>query len=98
MRHTKFHQNRSTGSAEEEFWRVFTIYGHGDHLGHVTSIMLMNFHFHVPKSLHTIFCHIFIKSITCSLMSQAAIVLEKSTFFTFSYRKAKVKKFDLAIK
>ena len=31
-----------------------TIYGHGGHLGHVTSIMLINFHYHVPKSLHTI--------------------------------------------
>ena len=31
----------------------FTIYG--GHLGHVTIIMLINFHFHVPKSLHTNF-------------------------------------------
>ena len=28
---------------------------HGSHLGHVTSIMLLNFHFHVLKSLHTKF-------------------------------------------
>ena len=27
MIHTKFHGNRSTGSREEDFWRVFTIYG-----------------------------------------------------------------------
>ena len=42
------------------------------------------------------YSHIFIKSI--SLRSQAAIVSEKSTFFTFSYSKAKVTKFDLAVK
>ena len=29
---------------------VFTIYGHGGHLGHVTSIMLTNFQFLVPES------------------------------------------------
>ena len=38
MLHTKFHGNRSAGSGEEDFWRVFTIYGHGGHLGHVTWI------------------------------------------------------------
>ena len=52
MLHTKFHGNRFTGSREKDFWRVFTIYGHGSHLGHVTSIMSINFHFLVPESLH----------------------------------------------
>ena len=52
MLHTKFHGNRSTGSREEVFLRLFTIYGHGSHLGHVTSIMSINFHFLVPESLH----------------------------------------------
>ena len=46
--------------------------------------------------------HIFTYSIRCLLLltfrSVAAIVSEKSTVFTFSYRKAKVTKFDLAIK
>ena len=42
------------------------------------------------------YSHIFIKSI--SLKSQAALVSEKSTFFTFSYSKAKFTKFDLAVK
>ena len=51
MLHTKFRGNRPAGS-KEDCLRVFTIYGHGSHLGHVTSIMLINFHFHVPKSLH----------------------------------------------
>ena len=33
--------------------KCFTIYGDGSHLGHVTSIMLMNFHFLEPTSLHS---------------------------------------------
>ena len=44
----------------------------------------------------------FIYSIRCLLLptfrSLAAIVSEKSTVFTFSYRKAYVTKFDLAVK
>ena len=39
MLHTKFRGNRPAGSGEEDFLRVFTIYGRGGHLGHVTSIM-----------------------------------------------------------
>ena len=54
MLHTKFHGNRLAGS-REDFPRVFTIYGHGGHLGHVTSIMSSDFHFLVPESLHTNF-------------------------------------------
>ena len=30
----------------------FTIYGHGGHLGHVTSIMSSDFYFLVPESFH----------------------------------------------
>ena len=55
MLHTKFRGNLPASSGEEDFLRVFTIYGHGGHLGHVTSIMLVNFHFLVPKSFHTKF-------------------------------------------
>ena len=55
MLHTKFRQNRSAGSGEEDFSMVFIICGCGGHLDHVTSIMLINFHFHVPRSLHTKF-------------------------------------------
>ena len=36
MLHTKFHGNPLAGSGEEDFLRVFTIYGRGGHLGHVT--------------------------------------------------------------
>ena len=55
MLHTKFPGNRPTGSVEKDFCRVFTIYGHRGHLGHVTSIMLSHFHFLVPESFHTKF-------------------------------------------
>ena len=55
MLHTKFHGNRPAGSGEEDFKRVFIIYGHGGHLGHVTSIMSSDFHFLVLESSHTKF-------------------------------------------
>ena len=51
MLHTKFCGNQPAGSGED-FLRVFTIYGRGSHLGHVTSIMSSNFHFLVPESFH----------------------------------------------
>ena len=35
MLHTKFHENRPASSGED-FLVVFTIYGRGGHLGHVT--------------------------------------------------------------
>ena len=116
--------------------KVFTIYGYGGHLGHVTMIMLINFHFLVPESfptkhlvqngpvvsekiwfeflyVHSLrprsrndldlqYSHTFVKSISCPYLptfrSQASIVSEKSTVFTFSYRKAEASKFDLAVK
>ena len=53
MLHTKYHENRPAGSGR--FLKVFTIYGHGGHLGHVTRIMLTNFHCLVPESFHTKF-------------------------------------------
>ena len=58
-----------------------------------------------PRSrndLDLLFSHTFIKSFSClylpTFMSQASIVSEKLTVFTFSYRKAYVSKFDLAVK
>ena len=53
MLHTKFHENRPAGSREEDILRVFTIYGRGGHLGHVTKIMSSYFHFLLPESFHT---------------------------------------------
>ena len=104
---------------------VFTIYGHGGHLGHVTRIMLRNFctlylkafiqnlvqngpvvsekiwfeflyvHYLGPRSRNDLdlqYSHALKKSISClyltTFRSQASIVSEKSTVFTFSYRKA----------
>ena len=44
MLNTKFRGNRPAGFTEEDFRRIFTIYGHVGHLGHVTSVMLSDFH------------------------------------------------------
>ena len=55
MLNTRFRGNRPAGSTEEDFRRSFTIYGCVGHLGHVTSIMLSDFHFLVPESFHTKF-------------------------------------------
>ena len=52
MLHTKF---RPVESGEEIFLPVFTIWGCGGHLGHVTSIMSSYFHFLVLESSHTKF-------------------------------------------
>ena len=52
MLHTKFRENRPAGSGED-FLRVFTIYGRGGHLGHLTCIVSSDCHFLVPESLHT---------------------------------------------
>ena len=40
---------------EKTILKVFTIYGRGGHLSHVTSIMASKFHFLVPESCHTKF-------------------------------------------
>ena len=50
MLHTEFRENQPAGFREEKKLRVFTIYGHGGHLGHVISIITLNFHLHVPKA------------------------------------------------
>ena len=42
MLHAKFQDPRHLGSGEEDFWRVFTIYGNGGHLGHVTWIIYIH--------------------------------------------------------
>ena len=52
MLHTQFHENRPAGSGEEDFLVVFTIYGHGSHLGHVTQISRSNFCSPYPWMLH----------------------------------------------
>ena len=52
MLQAKFRENRPAGSGEEDFWRVFTIYGRGDHLGHVTQMGRTNFHSPYLRRLH----------------------------------------------
>ena len=51
MLHTKFRGNQTTGS-REEFCRVFTIYGHGSLLGHVTKMLSTNFRSPYPMRLN----------------------------------------------
>ena len=51
MLHTKFRENRPTCSGED-FCRVFTIYGHGGHLGHVTKMPRTKFRSPYPRRLH----------------------------------------------
>ena len=51
MLHTMFRGNRSTGSGEEIF-KVFTIYGRGGHLGHVTWTIYASFGSLFPRRLY----------------------------------------------
>ena len=39
----------------EDFFKVFTIYGHCGHLGHVTCTIYINFLSHFPRRLHVKF-------------------------------------------
>ena len=52
MLHTKFQENRPAGSGEEYFFKVFSIYGHGGHLYHVTWTIYINFRPPFPRRLH----------------------------------------------
>ena len=55
MLHTNVHGNRPPVPDKKIFECFFHIYGHGGHLGHVTSIMLINIYSLVPESFHTKF-------------------------------------------
>ena len=52
MLHTKFQGHQPSGSGEEDFFKVFTIYRHGGHVGHVTQLICINFHSFSPSSFH----------------------------------------------
>ena len=52
MLHTNIRENLPAGSGEEDFLRVFTIYGHGGHLGHVTQMPRTYFRSPYPRRLH----------------------------------------------
>ena len=43
MQFTKFQGNRLQGSGGENNFKVFTVYGHGGHHGHVTWIKVIKF-------------------------------------------------------
>ena len=51
MLHSKFQDHRTSGSGEEDFLKVFTIRGHGGHLGHVTWTIYIHFGSPVPRLL-----------------------------------------------
>ena len=51
MIHVKFQDHRTSGSGEE-FLNVFTIYGHGGHLDHVSWTIYINFRCPFPRRLH----------------------------------------------
>ena len=52
MLQAKFQDYRTFGSGEESFLKVFNIYRHGGHLGHVTWTIYINFLSFFPRRLH----------------------------------------------
>ena len=52
MHHAKIQTHRPSGSGEEDFLKVFAIYSHGRHLGHVTLTNYINFHSLFLRMLH----------------------------------------------
>ena len=52
MLHYKFQNHRPSGSAEKDFLKVFAIYSHGGHLGHVTLTSYTNFPLLFLRMLH----------------------------------------------
>ena len=52
MLHIKLQGHQSIGSGEEDFFKVFTIYGQGGHVGHETQLIYINFHSHSPLTFH----------------------------------------------
>ena len=68
MLHTKFCEYWPAYSGEEDIFKVFTIYGHGGHLGHVTSI------------ISKIFISMYLKAYIQNLVQNWPVVSEKSVF------------------
>ena len=56
MLHAKFQYHRASGSGEQDFLKVFTIYGRGGHLGHVTKTIFINLCPLFLRSLHIKIC------------------------------------------
>ena len=55
MLHAKFQNHRPSGSGGENFLKVFAIYSHGSHLGHVSLTIYINFHCPFQMILHVKF-------------------------------------------
>ena len=55
MLQKKFQGHLFIASGEEDFLKVFTIYGHCGHAGHVTQLVCINFHSHSNFSFHMSF-------------------------------------------
>ena len=52
MLHAKFQNRRPSGSGQKDFLKVFAIYRHGGHLGHVTWTIYINFRSPFLRMLH----------------------------------------------
>ena len=52
MMYAKFQDHRTSGSGEEDFLKVFIIYGRGGHHGHVTWTIYTHFGSPIPRRLH----------------------------------------------
>ena len=52
MLHAKFQDHRTSGPGEDDFFKVFTIYGHGGHSGYVTLTIYINFRSPFPRRFH----------------------------------------------
>ena len=52
MLHVKFPDHRTSGSGEEDLFKVFIIYGHGGHLGYVTLTIYIYFGSPFPRMLN----------------------------------------------
>ena len=111
MLNTKFRGNRYTASCHQIFISLYlkAFIKNLVQIGTVVSEKILFEFLHVhnlgPRSRNDLdlqYSHTFIYLIRCLLLqtfrSLASIVSEKSTIFIFSYRKAQVTKFDLAVK
>ena len=55
MLHAMFQNHRPSGSGEGRFLKVFAIYSHGGHHGHVTWTIFQNLHCPLLRMLHVKF-------------------------------------------
>ena len=87
MLHIKFHFDWPSSFREEDLQK--SVYGQQTGEGQEMTLTYIN---HIPSSTPLVVC------IYHFSRPQAAIVFKKSIVFTFSYVKAYVSKFDLAVK